>query len=93
MGGHTVYENKLLALIDDRYRIKLRINKVRRSFRVSDTPKQRRNKSINLRQLTILMKHTENQLDVLQRGDNSEKTLNQLSHRESAPTTPNIPIL
>ena len=93
MGGHNMYETKLHDLIDDIYRIKLRIDKVRRSFRVSDTPKERRTKAKNLSQLNIILSQTQNELDKLQRDDNLEKTENQLTHRESAPTTPNIPTL
>lgn len=93
MGGHNMYETKLHALIDDIYRIKLRIDKVRRSFRVSDTPKERRAKAKNLSQLNIILSQAQNELDKLQRDDNLEKTENQLTHRESAPTTPNIPTL
>lgn len=93
MGGHNMYETKLRALIEVEYRTKLRINKVKRSFRVSDTPKERRTKAKNLSQLNIILSQTQNELDKLQRDDDLEKTENQLTHRESAPTTPNIPTL
>lgn len=88
-----MYETKLRALIQVKYRTKLRVNKVKRSFHVSDTPKERSTKAKNLRQLNIILRHTQNELDKLQRDDDSEKTENQLTHRESAPTTPNIPTL
>lgn len=93
MGGHNMYETKLRALIEVEYRTKLRINKVKRSFHISDTPKERRTKAKNLSQLNIILSQAQNELDKLQRDDDLEKTENQLTHRESAPTTPNIPTL